>query len=72
MSLTLKGQALNQLIFIILIDSNIPKCDRYIRVIKYLFQCHGVVRLLVHMIAECFSKGMCAYAINPEYFSGVR
>ncbi len=48
----LEGQALNQFVFVVLIDTNVPECDAYVCVIEDLFQCHGVVRLLVHMIAE--------------------
>ena len=48
----LEGQALNQFVFVVLIDTNVPECNAYVCVIEDLFQCHGVVRLLVHMIAE--------------------
>lgn len=48
----LEGQALNQFVFVVLVDTNVPECDAYVCVIEDLFQCHGVVRLLIHMIAE--------------------
>ena len=51
----LEGQALNQFVFVVLVDPDVPKCDAYICMIEDLFQCHGVVRLLVHMIAERLS-----------------
>jgi len=48
----LEGQALNQFVFVVLVDPDVPKCDAYVCMIEDLFQCHGVVCLLVHMIAE--------------------
>lgn len=48
----LEGQALNQFVFVVLVDTNVPECDAYVCVVEDLFQCHGVVCLLVHMIAE--------------------
>ena len=48
----LEGQALNQFVFVVLVDPDVPKCDAYVCMIEDLFQCHGVMCLLVHMIAE--------------------
>jgi hypothetical protein len=68
----LECQALNQLIFIVLVDTNVSKCYAYISMIKYFFQRHRVVCLLVHVIAEGLPKGMCSNAVNPEFLSGRR
>lgn len=51
----LEGQALNQFVFVVLVDPDVPKCDAYVCMVEDLFQCHGVVCLLVHMIAERLS-----------------
>ena len=51
----LKGQALNQLIFVVLVDTNVSKGDAYVCVVEYLHQCNRVMCLLVHVIAECLS-----------------
>lgn len=51
----LKGQALNQLIFVVLVDTNVSKGDTYVCMVEYLHQCNRVVCLLVHVIAECLS-----------------
>lgn len=48
----LEGQALNQFVFVVLVDPDVPKCNAYVCMVEDLFQCHGVVCLLVHMIAE--------------------
>ncbi len=41
----LKGQALNQLIFVVLVDTNVSKGDAYVCVVEYLHQCNRVVCL---------------------------
>lgn len=48
----LEGQALNQFVFVVLVDPDVPKCNAYVCMVEDLFQCHGVVCLLVHMIAK--------------------
>ena len=40
--------------------------------IEYLFQCHGVVCLLIHVITECLPKCVCAYAVNTKRAGGGR
>ena len=68
----LEGQALNQFVFIVLVDPNVPKRDAYVRMIEDLFQCHGVVCLLVHMIAERLPQGVRSYAVQAKLPAGRR
>lgn len=64
----LEGQALNQFVFVVLVDPDVPKCDAYVCMIEDLFQCHGVVCLLVHMIAERLPWRPVDFEADPRYY----
>ena len=67
-----KGQPLDSLIFIILIDSDIPKCNRYIRMVQYLFNRYGVMCLLIHVITKSLSQCVSSYGADTKCFSSIR
>ena len=67
----LEGQPLDGPVLIVLVDAYIPQCHGYIRVVQYLLDRNGVMRLLVHVITECLSQRMRAYAADTKYLPGI-